>query len=133
MTLEIARLDRVSPDEQQVVLEEFYELGIRRLSFSFEDLLRMDDDDVVNSYHDEDAALWALALAGASLALREKVLSALKPRSASSLGAALDRLGPFRLDDSESAQAEVAERLRSLSDVGAVHLPEPSNKDLLVV
>ena len=66
VTLEIARLERIAPAEQQAVLEEFYGLGVRRLRFVFEDLVKMDDREIREAYHDEDAATWALALAGAS-------------------------------------------------------------------
>ena len=66
VTLEIARLERIDPDEQQSVLEEFYGLGLRRLRFVFEDIARMDDTEIRAAYHDDDAATWALALAGAS-------------------------------------------------------------------
>src|SRR5262249_28842646 len=110
VTLEIAQLDRVDPAEQQSVLEEFYGLGLRRLRFVFDDLVRMDDRDVEGAYFDEDSASWALALAGAARPVRAKVLAALPSASAAALREHLDSLGPFRLDDSEAAQAEVAER-----------------------
>src|SRR5206468_9406530 len=58
VTLEIARLERVAPAEQHAVLEEFYSLGLRRLRFVFDDLVRMDDPDIRQAYHDEDAATW---------------------------------------------------------------------------
>src|SRR5205807_4406312 len=53
VTLEIARLDRIDPVEQQSVLEEFYGLGLRRLRFVFDDLARMDDRDIKEAYDDE--------------------------------------------------------------------------------
>jgi flagellar motor switch protein FliG len=82
VTLEIARLERVAPAEQQAVLEEFYGLGLRRLRFVFEDLVKMDDRDIREAYYDEDAATWALALAGAARPVRAKVLRALPAASA---------------------------------------------------
>ncbi len=133
VTLEIARLERVAPAEQQAVLEEFYGLGLRRLRFVFDDLVRMDDRDIREAYHDEDAPAWALALAGAARPVREKVLGALSAASAEALGARLDHLGPFRLDDAEAAQAEVAERLRRLHDDGRITLPDPSGQEAILV
>ena len=41
VTWEIARLERIDPAEQAAVLDEFLGLGLRRLCFVFEDLLRM--------------------------------------------------------------------------------------------
>ena len=133
VTLEIARLERVDPDEQQAVLEEFYGLGLRRLRFVFEDLVKMDDTEVREAYHDEDAAAWALALAGAARPVRSKVLGALHADSAATLTRLLGRLGPFRLSDAEAAQADVAERLRRLHDQGRITLPDPNGPEEILV
>jgi flagellar motor switch protein FliG len=133
VTLEIARLERIAPAEQQAVLEEFYGLGLRRLRFVFEDLVKMDDRDIREAYHDEDAATWALALAGAARHVRARVLGALPAGSAGVLGRALDQLGPFRLDDAEAAQMDVAERLRRLHDHGRLTLPDPNGQEAILV
>ncbi len=133
VTLEIARLERIAPAEQQAVLEEFYGLGVRRLRFVFEDLVKMDDREIREAYHDEDAATWALALAGASRPVSAKVLAALSPGSSESLRRGLERLGPFRLDDAEAAQADIAERLRRLQDDGRLTLPDPDGQEEILV
>ena len=112
VTWEIARLDRVDADERTAVFEEFYGLGLRRLCFVFEDLVKMSDADIRAAFHEEDRRTWALALAGAAATVRAKVLGALSSSSAAALRQHLDNLGPFRLSDSEAAQLEVAERLR---------------------
>ena len=52
---------------------------------------------------------------------------------ASRLHQVLDRLGPFRLSDSETAQLDIAERLRRLYDHGRISLPEPSGRDEVLV
>src|SRR6185437_4336461 len=95
VTLEIARLERIAPDEQQAVLEEFYGLGLRRLRFVFDDLVNMDDTDIREAYHFEDAETWALALAGASRPVKEKALSALPADLAADLSRKVQGLGPF--------------------------------------
>ena len=77
VTWEIARLDRVDPAERAAVLEEFYGLGLRRLCFVFDDLVRMSDADIRAALHEEDMETWALALAGGAATARAKVLSAL--------------------------------------------------------
>jgi len=133
VTLEIARLERVTPVEQQAVLEEFYGLGLRRLRFVFEDLVRMNERDIQEAYHAEDAATWALALAGAARPVRAKVLGALPPGSAEVLRRGLAQLGPFRLDDAEAAQADLAERLRRLHDHGRLTLPDPNGQEAILV
>jgi flagellar motor switch protein FliG len=133
VTWEIARLDRIDPAEQAAVLDEFLGLGLRRLCFVFEDLLRMSDDDLRGAYHDEDVITWALALAGAAPPVRAKVLGALGASSASALRRSLEGLGPFRLSDAEGAQAEIAEGFRRLYDQGAISLPNSSGREEVLV
>ncbi len=132
VTWEIARIDRIDPDEQEMVLEEFFGLGLRRHYFGFEDLLRMNDEEIRRAYHAGDARTWALTLASASPNLRSKILDALQPAAAFSLRQTLQDLGPFRLAEAEAAQAEIAERFRELSDQGSIVLPEPSGGDELL-
>ncbi len=133
VTLEIARLERIAPEEQQSVLEEFYGLGLRRLRFVFDDLVRMDDNDISESYHAEDAPTWALALKGAARPVSSKVLGALEPGVAADLRRRITAVGPFRLDDAEIAQAELADRLRRLHDHGQLTLPDPSGQEAILV
>ncbi len=133
VTLEIAQLGTVDPAERKAVLDEFYNLGLRRLRFAFDDLGRMSDGDVQAAFHDEDLRVWALALAGAAAAARMKVARALGPERAERLNRALENLGPFRLSDSEAAQQEIAEILRALHDRGRINLPEPDPREEVVV
>jgi flagellar motor switch protein FliG len=133
VTLEIAQLERISPAEQHAVLEEFYARALRRHRFVFDDVVRMDDTDLRAAYHEEDATTWALALAGASRPVRARVLGALAPGQAEALRLAMARLGPFRLDDAESAQAELADRLRRLHDHGRIDLPDPDGQEEILV
>jgi flagellar motor switch protein FliG len=133
VTWEIARLDRIDPAEQVAILEEFLGLGMRRLCFVFDDLIRMRDDDLREAYHDEDAGTWALALAGTAPPVRAKVMEALDGNTASHLGRLLEGLGPFRLSDTEAAQAEIADRFRRLYDQGTISLPNPSGREEVLV
>ncbi len=133
VTWEIARLDRVDPEERAAVLEEFYSLGLRRLCFVFDDLVKMGDADIRAAFHAEDIETWALALAGAAATVRAKVLGALTAAAAAALGRQLEHLGPFRLSDSEAAQLEIADRLRRLHDSGSISLPEPTGSDEVLV
>ncbi len=133
VTLEMAHLERVDPDEQRAVLDEFVAQGLKRLRFLFEDLVRLDDRALRLAYLDEDVSLWALALAGAAGPVQAKVLAALPPASADVLRSRLARFGPFRLADAESAQAELAERFRRLHDQGCLTLPDPDVQEEFLV
>ena len=68
---------------------------------------------------------WALALVGAARPVRSKVLGALEPGAADDLRRRITAVGPFRLDDAEIAQAELADRLRRLHDHGQLDSPRP--------
>lgn len=133
VTWEIARMDRVDPAEQAVVLEEFLSMGLRRLCFVFDDVLRMGDVEIRSAFRAEDAEAWALALAGSAPPLRAKVLGALNASAALVLQRHLEGLGPFRLSDTEVAQVEVAERIRILYDRGEIDLPDPSGREEVLV
>ena len=129
VTWEIARLERVDPAERTAVLEEFYGLGLRRLCFVFDDLIKMNDPDIRAAFHDEDLDTWALALAGAAAPVRPRCWDPCPRSQQNGCGSHLDHLGPFRLSDSEAAQLDIADRLRRLYDRGQISLPEPSGRD----
>ena len=133
VTWEIARLDRIDPDERAAVLEEFYGLGLRRLCFVFDDLVKMSDLDIRSAYDGQDIETWALALAGSAATVRARVLGALTASASEALHRQLEHLGPFRLSDSEAAQLEIADRLRRLYDRGSIGLPEPNGSDEVLV
>jgi flagellar motor switch protein FliG len=133
VTWEIARLERIDPAEQSAVLDEFLGLGLRRLCFVFDDLTRMNDHEIRDALHHEEVATWALALAGAASPVRMKVLNALDPATAAALRSSLDNLGPFRLSDSEAAQAEITEHFRRLYDRGIIGLPDPRGREEMLV
>jgi flagellar motor switch protein FliG len=133
VTLEIARLERIDPNEQAAVLDEFLGLGLRRLCFVFDDLLRMRDQDIRGAYKHEEMTSWALAIAGAAAPVRAKILGSLEPASSAALRRFLEGMGPFRLSEAEIAQAEIAERFRRLHDRGSVSLPDPSGREEVLV
>jgi flagellar motor switch protein FliG len=133
VTLEMARLDRIDPEEQRAVLDEFVALGLSRLRFSFDDLARLDRDAIRDAFEPEEAETWVLALAGASRPLQARVLDTLAASDADDLRHRLGAIGPFRLSDVEHAQADLAERLRSLHDQGRITLPEPEGADGVLV
>jgi flagellar motor switch protein FliG len=133
VTWEIARLDRIDPAERALALEEFYSLGLRRLGFVFDDLVKMNDPDIRAAFDAADSETWAVALAGAAANVRAKVLAAVPIAVGDRLNEQLNHLGPFRLSDSEAAQVDITERLRRLYDQGKISLPEPSGQDDVLV
>lgn len=133
VTLEIARLERIDPAEQESVLEEFYGLGVRRLRFVFDDLVRLSPEDLRAAFRDDDAPAWALALASSSRSVQSRVLELLSPTSAQRLRGLLEGLGPYRLQDAEAAQAELTDLIRGLHDDGRITLPAPVERESILV
>jgi flagellar motor switch protein FliG len=133
VTWEIARLESIEPAERLMVLEEFYDLGLCRLCFVFDDLIGMKDDDIRTAFQVEEIKIWALALACAAASVRSKVLGALPASAANRLRHHLEHLGPFRLSDSEAAQLDITERLRQLHDHGRITFTERSGREEVLV
>jgi flagellar motor switch protein FliG len=129
VTWEITRLEPVAPAERRAVLEEFCAVALRRLCVDFDELVAMTDADIRKVFREVDVRTWALALVGAAEAVRSKVLGAVSISMAMRLRRDLDRVGPFRLSDSEAAQREITERLRRLRDQGRSSLSESPGKE----
>jgi flagellar motor switch protein FliG len=108
------------------VLEEFFDLVLRRLSFELEDLVMMSDSDICIIFAHVDVKTLAIALAGVGDAVRSKVLGALPDSLTKPLRYQLDNLGPFRLSASDTAQLEIADTVRRLRGIGRVRSSKPS-------
>ncbi len=133
VTLEIARLERIAPAEQQAVLEEFYGLGLRRLRFVFDDLIKMDDRDIREAYSRRGCRHLGLGPGRRRPPRPGQGAGGPLGRFGRGPPPALTRLGPFRLDDAEAAQADVADRLRRLHDHGRLTLPDPNGQEAILV
>jgi flagellar motor switch protein FliG len=118
LNLELTQLEYIDPEEQRAALEEFVELGVARHRQIFDDVVQLDASVIRAAYRQEDQSIWALALAGASRISRQRVFDALHPQVAELLRRALTALGPFRLDDVETAQQVLGEKLREISESG---------------
>ena len=130
VTREFARVESIAPGDRKAVLEEFFDLVLSRLCFDFDDLVAMHDSEIRAIFQEVDLHTWALALTGAAEVVRSKVLRALSSSMAHRLRFQLDRVGPFRLSGSETAQREITERLRRLGAYGRVGPSEPSNHEV---
>lgn len=116
LNLELTRIDGIDPDQQKAALEEFVALGAERVRFVFDNVAHLRAAIIRAAFREEDTQRWALALAGASRRARTAVLDALAPAASESLRHALTAIGPFRLDDVDAAQHQIAEVLRRLID-----------------
>jgi flagellar motor switch protein FliG len=133
VTLEIAQLEQVTPEEQTRVWQEFYEVGWGRLQFGFDDVGRLSTEDLRVLFDEVVVEQWVLSLVGAPREVREAILGKLPAARAHVLESRLEGLGPFRLGDAESAQAAVVERVLELADEGVITLPMPGRKEDVLV
>jgi len=95
---------------------------IRNLMFVFEDLRGVGDKEIQRILRDVDTKTLALALKGASAELRLRLLSQMSQRAVTSLTDEMELLGPTRMKDVETAQAQIVAQARALEDAGEILL-----------
>lgn len=91
---------------------------IRRLLFSFEDIIKLDDRSIQLVLREADHKDLALALRGASDGVRERILANLSARGAQALVEEMTYLPPQRKRVVEAAQGEIVGIVRRLEDAG---------------
>jgi flagellar motor switch protein FliG len=96
---------------------------IAEQSFVFEDLARLAPRELQLVLREVDQAVLTLALKGASVRLRELLLSAMSARAADQLRDELAESGPVKKTEVSAAQAEICALVRRLGDSGAIMMP----------
>ncbi len=88
--------------------------------FTFEDLLKLDGKAVQLILKEVATDQLIVALKGATVELRELVLSNMSSRAAEALREDLEARGPIRLSEVEAQQKEILKIVRRLSDEGQI-------------
>ena len=114
-------LDGLSRERPELVEE------IRRLMFTFEDIVKIGDKDIQQVLKNVETSQWAMALKGASQALQEKVMKNMSQRASEMLKEEMEFLGKVRLSEVEAIQQKVVDIIRSLEESG--QLSRPSGED----
>jgi flagellar motor switch protein FliG len=109
-------LDSLAAEDPELVDE------IRRLMFVFEDIGRFSDKDIQTVLKNVETSQWAMALKGASDALKEKVLKNMSERAAETLREEMEYLGPAKRSVVEAKQQEIVDAVRVLEDRGEIDL-----------
>ena len=94
--------------------------AIKNLMFVFDDIRKLDDRAVTRLLRDVDTRQLATALKVASDELKERLLGALSSRARDSLLQEMEFLGPVRVSEVETAQAEVVALVRALEEAGEI-------------
>jgi flagellar motor switch protein FliG len=119
-------LERLDETVWQTILDDISqgnpELAdcIRQRMWLFEDIARMDDQDVATILKNVESSQWATALIGASKELCEKIFKNISKRAAKVLQEDMEDLGPQRVSDVEAAQREIVYIMNRLQDAGEV-------------
>jgi flagellar motor switch protein FliG len=93
---------------------------IRRLMFTFADLLRADDRGVQNLLKSIDATRMSLALKIASPELKDKFLRNMSKRAVERIKEEMELMGPVRASDVEAAQHQIVDEALRLEEAGVL-------------
>lgn len=121
-------LNQLDKDTSKTLLSRLEEknatLGtaIRRKLFSFEDIIRIETQDLQRILREVDSGNLAIAMKSCSEALREKIYGSLSKRAAEGLREEIELLGPMRLKDVEAAQDVIIQSVRRLEEEGQITL-----------
>jgi len=107
-------LDNLSREDPDLVEE------IRRLMFVFEDISNLANREIQTLLKNVESSQWAMALKGASVELKEKLLANMSKRAADLLREEMEYLGPVRLSAVEQTQQQIVDIVRRLEDAGEI-------------
>lgn len=110
-------LDGLSKERPELVEE------IRRLMFTFEDIVKLGDKDIQQLLKNVEASQWAMALKGSSQALQEKILKNMSQRASEMLKEEMEFLGKVKLSEVEAVQQKVVDVIRTLEESGQLSRP----------
>src|SRR5262249_16104067 len=104
----------------------------KALMFVFEDLSKLDSGGVQTLLRSVDKSDLALALKGASDALRQMFLSNMSERGAKLLKEDMAAMGPGRLRDVDAAQTRMVAQAKELAARGEIVLSDGKTDDELI-
>lgn len=105
---------------------------IRKLMFTFEDLLYVDDKGIQNLLREIDNAKLVVAMKTAPDEIKQKLFKNMSNRAATLLREDLESIGPTKVSDVEKAQAEIVQKCKELESQGKAFISRGSDGDALV-
>lgn len=105
---------------------------IRKLMFTFQDLLFVDDKGIQNLLREIDNGKLVIAMKTAPDDVKQKLFKNMSNRAATLLKEDLESLGPTKLSDVEKAQAEMVQKVKELEGQGKAFISRGSDGDSLV-
>ena len=104
---------------------------IKSLMFVFEDLLRVDGQDLQVLLRFIDKSVLAKALKGANEDVRHHFFSNMSERAANILRDDIDIMGPTRLSEVDAAQTKIVEIAKGLAEDGEIFLAKQGDEELV--
>jgi flagellar motor switch protein FliG len=105
---------------------------IRKLMFTFEDLMFVDDKGIQNLLREVDNGKLVIAMKTAPDEIKQKLFKNMSNRAATLLREDLEALGPTKLSDVEKAQTEMVTKVKELEGQGKAFIARGSDGDSLV-
>ena len=105
--------------------------AIQESMFVFDNLIMSDDRSLQTLLRSVDNELLVLALKGADEPLREKLFSCMSKRAAANIMDEMEALGPVRLTEVQTAQKEIINVARRMSDEGTIVLAGRGGDDFV--
>lgn len=127
--------DRNNESKFMQLLEDYSKEAadrIKKLMFTFNDMLRIDNNGIQSILKVVDKSRLAVALKGSSQEVRTKFLDSMSQRAAKILLEEIEAMGPVRLKEVDEAQSEVILIAKDLINRGEVELLDPDEADQVV-
>ncbi len=119
-------LESLQQDDSELVDE------IKRLMFTFDDLMKLDNKAIQTLLKEVDNSQWSVALKGGSDEIRQKIFGNLSQRAAEMLKEEMEFLGPVRLTDVEAMQQQIVDTVRRLEDAGEIAVAAAGGGDQFI-
>lgn len=103
---------------------------LRTKLFTFQDLGNLSDRDVQTFLREVDNSRLAVALKGAAVTVKDKILKNMSSRAATMLADDIAAMGPIKLADVELAQSELIKIAFTLAEQGRITVVGPADKML---
>jgi flagellar motor switch protein FliG len=106
---------------------------IRRLMFTFDDIMRVNDRGVQNLLRHIEPQQLALALKTASPELRQKFFKNMSTRAQDNIKEEMELMGPVKLSDVEKAQQAIVDIVRRLEEEGELIIEGRGGAEEIIV
>lgn len=126
--------DRTTESKYMGILEERapeHAEKVKELMFTFDDLIRLKNPDIIALLKEIDKSKLTIALKGASEAIKNLFLDNMSQRARKILVEEMEAMGPVRLRDVDSSQSSIIVTLKSLMERGEINLTNDTEEEFI--